>query len=90
MTGGFSKSLGGLMDFVVFSWAEGQFPDQERLARELHQLLKPGGPLFLTGPSLGPQKFWLDALLAQAEQAGFDITSRPRLRFSRAALLHKH
>lgn len=81
--------LTGRCDFALACFFVHEVPDGDRLFRELQAALKPGGRLFLVEPMLHVGWRAYARSLAQAQQAGLSVESRPRLRFCRAALLVK-
>lgn len=81
--------LTGRCDFALAFFFVHEVPDSDRLFRELHAALKPGGRLLFVEPMLHVSWRAYARSLALAQQAGLSVESRPRLRFSRAAVLVK-
>jgi ubiquinone/menaquinone biosynthesis C-methylase UbiE len=74
-------------DFALVFAMLHEVPDERRLLGEIHDSLKPGGRLLLAEPPLhvSAKKFASEA--AAAEEVGFQLVDRPRLRWCHAAVL---
>ena len=75
------------VDFALASWMLHEVPDQERLLRQVHALLRPGAAFLVTEPRLHVSGRTFEASRALAAQVGFAIQSGPDVAFSRAVLL---
>ena len=73
-------------DFALVFAMLHEVPDKQRLLSEVHNSLNPGGKLLLSEPPLhvSAKKFAKEA--AVAEEAGFRMIGRPKLRWCQAAL----
>ena len=81
--------LEGPADFVLAFWMVHEVPDSERLLEEVAGLLRPGGRFLMAEPVFHtPESVFLGEVAA-AERAGLAPTLRPRVRWSRAALLER-
>jgi ubiquinone/menaquinone biosynthesis C-methylase UbiE len=79
--------VSGPVDFALASWMLHEVPDQERLLRQVHALLRPGAAFLVTEPKLHVSGRTFEASRALAAQVGFAIQSGPDVAFSRAVLL---
>ena len=77
------------VDFVLIFAMLHEVPDQARLLGEAHRLLKPGGRLLLGEPPIHVTRKKFAGEVAAAEQVGFQVVERPRLRWTHAALFAK-
>jgi ubiquinone/menaquinone biosynthesis C-methylase UbiE len=76
-------------DFALIFAMLHEVPDQGRLLGEIRDCLKPGGRLLLAEPPLHVPAKKFAGEVAVAEQTGFQIVERPRLRWSHAAVFEK-
>lgn len=74
-------------DFVLMFWMAHEVPDQPRFFREVRSIVKTGGKVFLVEPRVRVGAEMFEKTLSEAAAAGFVIVERPRIRFSRAAVL---
>jgi len=74
-------------DFILAFWMVHEVPDQKRLLKEIHNLLKPDGLFLLVEPIVHVSKKSFLQTLKTAEDVGFFIKESPRIRISRSALL---
>ena len=74
------------LDFALAFWMVHEVPDQRSFLTEVGSALKPTGRFLLAEPlvHVSASRF-LDTLDA-AKEVGFQLVSKPRVRFSRAAL----
>ena len=74
-------------DFALAFWMVHEVPDTGHFLDEVHALLKDGARLLIVEPKghVGGETFERTVQLADA--AGFTVEARPKVRFSRAALL---
>jgi ubiquinone/menaquinone biosynthesis C-methylase UbiE len=73
-------------DFILAFWMVHEVPDHERLFEELKAILKPGGTLFIIEPRIHVTRMAFEKMTAGLIKAGFEITGRPKVFFSRALL----
>jgi ubiquinone/menaquinone biosynthesis C-methylase UbiE len=86
---GLGLDQGGALDFALAFWMVHEVPDRARLFREVHGALRPGGHFLVSEPKGHVDKAaWADTL-EDAAAAGFSVTGRPRVAFSRAAVLQR-
>ena len=76
-------------DFVLAFWVLHEAPDKQGFLQNAHDLLRPGGRLLLVEPVGHVSKAGFVAALATAQDVGFSLLARPRVGFSRAALLRR-
>ncbi len=74
-------------DFVLMFWMAHEVADQPRFFREVRSIVKPGGKALLVEPRFRVGAEMFDRSLEAAAAAGFVIRERPRISFSRAAVL---
>jgi ubiquinone/menaquinone biosynthesis C-methylase UbiE len=76
-------------DFALAFWMVHEVPDAARFLREVHNVLRHGARLLLVEPRghVNSEAFALTE--AAAIEAGLRLVSRPRVAFSRAALLER-
>jgi ubiquinone/menaquinone biosynthesis C-methylase UbiE len=74
-------------DFALAFYMLHEVPSEAAFLGQVHAALKPNGRFLLVEPRghVSPPDF--EGSLAVARKAGFQVVSRPRLAFSRAALL---
>ena len=79
----------GPLDFALAFWMIHEVPGRAGLLAEVHGALRPGGRLLAVEPRghVGPAA-WAGTL-EDAAAAGFAVVARPRVAFSRAALLER-
>lgn len=76
-------------DFAIVFAMLHEVPDQRRLLSEIHACLKPSGRLLLAEPPIHVTTKKFAGEVAIAEDVGFRIVERPRLRWSHAVLCEK-
>jgi len=79
----------GPADLVLAFWMVHEVPDRTRFLGEVAALLRPGGRLLLAEPVLHVAAGEVEATVALAQAAGLLLESRPRIAFSRSALLRR-
>lgn len=79
----------GPADLVLAFWMAHEVPDRERFVGELAGLLRPGGQLLLAEPVLHVPARDAERTFALAQAAGLTLVARPRIAFSRSALLRR-
>ncbi|MBD3184848.1 methyltransferase domain-containing protein [Candidatus Poribacteria bacterium] len=77
------------LDFVVAFWMYHELPDGKSFLDELFSLLNPGGHLFLAEPKIHTSKGEFEEAVKETQKAGFVISKKPRIFFSRAVVLRK-
>lgn len=84
-----SLELDMAVDFALAFWMVHEVPDQHRFLKEIYQALKPGKLFLLAEPKIHVSAAKFAATVSIAEQAGFKISGRPAIWFSRAVLLSR-
>lgn len=77
----------GTVDFALAFWMVHEVPDVPRFMAEVRRLLKPGARLLLTEPIRHVSAGWFETEIEAAEAVGLSLRERPRVRWSRAALV---
>jgi cyclopropane fatty-acyl-phospholipid synthase-like methyltransferase len=81
--------LPGKVDFVLAMAVVHEMPSSRRFFAEVAEAMKPGAMLLLAEPSGHVKKDAFEAELRDASAAGLEVTSRPEISRSQAALLKK-
>ncbi len=84
-----SLGLSGPVDFVLSFHMVHEVADQERLLRDAHAVLRPGGRYLVAEPASHVPVTAFEQTLETAVRAGFVVENRPRIPMSRGALLVK-
>ena len=79
--------VGAPVDFACLFWVAHETPDEQALLRQVGAVLRPGGHLFVAEPKGEVTEIGFQRLLESAAGAGFTLVDRPRVAFSRAAVL---
>lgn len=79
----------GKIDFALASAVVHEVPDQARLFRELAEVLKPSGKVLIAEPRGHVKEDDFVRSVAAAEQQGFRVEERPRVRKSWAVVIQK-
>jgi len=72
------------VDFAVAFYMAHEVPDQERLFREIHSLLKPDGVFLLVEPVIHVSRGAFDAEVLMAEKSGLKPLTRDSIPLSQA------
>jgi ubiquinone/menaquinone biosynthesis C-methylase UbiE len=83
------QDLRGKIDFALAMAVVHEMPSSSRFFAEVAQTLKPGATLLLAEPSGHVKKDAFEAELQDAAAAGLEVTDRPTIRRSQAALLRR-
>jgi ubiquinone/menaquinone biosynthesis C-methylase UbiE len=76
-------------DFVLIFWALHEIPDGAGLAREIGDMLKPGGACFVAEPAFHVNQTVFDSELRALAASGLREIARPKVALSRAAVFKK-
>ncbi|MBC8872782.1 MAG: class I SAM-dependent methyltransferase [Planctomycetes bacterium] len=77
------------VDFVLAFYSVHEVPDSRRLFREIHNCLRPRGKLLVVEPIGHVTAPAFQQTVSRAEEIGFTLQDRRRIRLSRAALLKR-
>lgn len=77
------------VDFVLAFYSAHEVPNLRRLLSDIHGCLNPQGKLLVAEPIGHVTASAFGDLLSSAEETGFTVQDRPRIRLSHAALLAK-
>ncbi len=77
------------LDFALAFWMIHETPDALDFLKQIHSILKPAGILFLSDPKMHVSKECFDKTIADAQNIGFQIISKPRIISSRTVVLLK-
>jgi ubiquinone/menaquinone biosynthesis C-methylase UbiE len=75
------------VDFALAFYMLHELPDQEACFTELRQLVPAQGQLLVVEPPLHVSRAAFETTLRTAKGSGFTVIGRPRVAFSKAALL---
>jgi len=76
-------------DFILAFWMVHEVPDHDSLFKELKAILKPEGRVFIVEPRMHVTGKAFKVMTDKLIKAGFEITGKPKVFFSRTLLL-KH
>ena len=79
----------GPLDFTLAFWMVHEISDRARFLGQIASATRPGGLLFIVEPKIHVTMANFDDSVAKAEEAGFEVTGRPKVAISYAALLTK-
>jgi len=82
-------NVGELVDFVLAFYVVHEVPDKKNLFSQFKKIMKEGSVLYIVEPSFHVSKNDFEETLAIAEEEGFKIVEKPRVFFSRTAVLKK-
>jgi len=83
------EDLAGKVDFALAFAVVHEVPDQSRFLDQLYHALRSGGKLLVAEPKGHVTEAGFAATTLQAERAGFRVTDRPVIRWSRTAVLER-
>ncbi|MBT4267483.1 MAG: class I SAM-dependent methyltransferase [Deltaproteobacteria bacterium] len=77
-------------DFVLAFFMLHEVSDQEGLFNEIRTILKPTGHLLIVEPPFHVSKSAFETTIKKAQSAGFTLFERPKIFFSKTAVLKWH
>ena len=77
------------VDFVLIMMMLHEVPDADRLIREVHDALIPGGKLLFSEPIVHVSKGKFQHSVSMIKQAGFSIVATPKIHLCRSAVFRK-
>ena len=75
------------VDFVLAFYMVHEVPDHDKLFKELHSILKPGGKIFIVEPKFHVSKKAFAEMIEKAKSIGFTSAESPKVFFSRTIVL---
>ncbi len=84
-----SLGLDEALDFALAFWMVHEVPDQRALMSEVRSVLKPSGRFLVAEPRVHVPAGRFRETIEAAREAGWEVLSEPRVRFSRAVLLSR-
>jgi Methylase involved in ubiquinone/menaquinone biosynthesis len=77
------------VDFVLAFYILHEVPDQEGFFKEIAEILKINGRVFIVEPPFHVSKSAFEKTIRKAQNAGFLLTERPKVFLSKTAVLKK-
>jgi ubiquinone/menaquinone biosynthesis C-methylase UbiE len=77
------------VDFILAFYMIHEVPDQEGLFKQITSLLKPNGRLLMVEPPFHVSTAAFEGTIDKAQRMGLKMVNRPKMLFSRAALMQK-
>ncbi len=84
-----ARDLHDKLDLALAFWMVHEVADQAGLFKQVRYMLKPGGALFIAEPKFHVSASDFETSLVLAAESGLELTARPRVAFSRAAVFTK-
>ncbi len=75
------------VDFALTFWMVHEIPDTTGFLKQIREILRPNGKLFIAEPRFHVSQSNFDRILDCAVEAGLKMEGEPKARFSRTALL---
>jgi ubiquinone/menaquinone biosynthesis C-methylase UbiE len=75
------------VDFILAFYMVHEVPNQERLFEELKSLLDTNGKIYIIEPKFHVSKKQFEDMMGKIKELGFEILDRPKVFFSRTALI---
>jgi len=77
------------IDFALNFWMLHEVDAQEKLVKQIYDLLNPGGKYLIVEPKIHTSKKYFKAIIEMCKKIGFRIVTYPNIMFSRSVLLSK-
>jgi len=77
------------IDFALAFYSVHEVPDQRRLLGEIWACIRPNGRMLVVEPIGHVPVKEFETMVSVAEEVGFEVDERPRIRLSRAVVLRK-
>ncbi len=77
------------LDFALAFWMIHETPNPEICLKQIYDLLKPDGILFLSEPKHHISKKYFEKMVNSVQKIGFQIISKPKIIMSRTVVLSK-
>ena len=81
--------LSGKVDFILAFYMLHELSDQEGFFKEIAEILKINGRVFIVEPPFHVSKSAFEKTIRKAQNAGFELTERPKVLLSKTAVLKK-
>jgi ubiquinone/menaquinone biosynthesis C-methylase UbiE len=82
-----SIGLNDKVDFILAFYMIHELPDQDQTFSEFKKILNPNGKILIIEPNFHVTKYDFDKMLDRLDKAGFKITDRPKIFFSRSVVM---
>jgi ubiquinone/menaquinone biosynthesis C-methylase UbiE len=77
------------IDFALNFWMLHEVDSQEKLIRQIHDRLNPGGTYLIVEPKIHTSFKYFESVVERCKKLGFNIEDYPHIGFSRSVLLSK-
>ena len=77
------------VDFILVFYMFHEVPNQEEFLNEIGSILKPNGQVLIVEPPFHVSKHAFEKIIIKARNAGFTLVGRPKVLFSKTAVLKK-
>ena len=77
------------VDFILIFYMFHEVPNQEEFLNEIGSILKPNGQVLIVEPPLHVSKPAFEEIIRKARNAGLTLVERPKVLFSKTAVLKK-
>ena len=77
------------IDFILVFYMFHEVPNQEEFLNEIGSILKPNGQVLIVEPPFHVSKPAFEKIIRKARNAGFTLVGRPKVLFSKTAVLKK-
>ncbi len=77
------------VDFILAFYMVHEVPDQDEFFNEIESLLKPDGQIFIVEPPFHVSKSAFEETIRKVRNAGFTLVEKPKVLFSKTAVLKK-
>ncbi len=77
------------LDFALAFWMIHETPDAHGFLKQIHDILKPGGILYIAEPKKHVLSKEIDELAASAEKMGYRVIEKPKVSMSYVLVLKK-
>ena len=77
------------VDFILIFYMFHEVPNQKEFLNEIGSILKPNGQVLIVEPPFHVSKPAFEEIIRKARNAGFTLVERPKVLFSKTAVLKK-
>ena len=89
LSSGYLSNVRDDIDFALNFWMLHEVDSQEKMVKEIYDLLKPGGKYLIAEPKIHTSKKYFESVIEMSKGVGFRLEDNPKITFSRAVLLSK-